>query len=132
MAERRYRLSVKIAGRRRYSLLFQRWRDIKGRACGRHTKRPDLYEGLELGWQSFAEFRAWALANGFSKYRSSPDRMDPADGYTPRNVVFVTIPENRLRALLGDAWRGEEPPVEYCPCCQQPMHYDLGCVDCAA
>lgn len=119
MARKRYKLSCMIAGKRRYTLLYRRWKDIRNRTQGRGTKRPDLYEGIELGWGTFKEFRKWALANGFNKYTSSPDRQDSTQGYVPGNVVFETPAYNRDRALQGgaDDWRGDEPPHhDFCDC----------------
>lgn len=86
-------------------------RRVKGRSG---TKRPDLYRGLPCDWPSFAEFREFALAHGFSKATPSIDRIDPARGYTADNVRFVSVQENRLKAIGQfnghDDVRGEEPP----------------------
>jgi hypothetical protein len=122
--KRRYRLSVTINGKRRYTTLYRRWMDMKGRTKGYSTRSPHLYAGIELHWKSFAEFRVWALSNGFSKETSSPDRKDADKGYVPGNVKFVPCVENyRTRRswqhMQDDTTvRGEEPPEpEHGPHC---------------
>jgi hypothetical protein len=104
-------------GKRRDTLLYKRYRDMRSRCMGRATKCPWIYEGLELGWKTFAAFRAYALANGFTKETNSPDREDPNKGYVPGNVVFKTPGQNfagsRGSAYYSDdAVRGREPPID--------------------
>ena len=79
---------------------------MKGRVKGGCTKRPDLYEGLEIGFENFAEFRAWAISTGFRK-GLSPDRIDPMQGYTPDNLRWVSIEHNRMRALSDAGYMPE-------------------------
>lgn len=115
---RRYKLSIMVDGKRKYTMLYRRWMDMKGRTKGHSTRSPELYTGLKLGWKTFAEFRSWALRHGFSKRNSSPDRQDASKGYEPGNVEFVSCKYNTHRALLGDDYyRGEEPPHDsFCDC----------------
>jgi hypothetical protein len=113
--KRRYRISIRINGKRVYTKLYRRWMDMKGRTKGHSTRSPHLYDGLDLHWTSFAEFRSWALVNGFSKGTSSPDRKDADKGYVPGNVKFVPCVENyssrRSWQHMSDyAVRGDEPP----------------------
>jgi len=89
---------------------------MRSRCHGRATKCPWLYEGLELGWECFAAFRAYALANGFSKLLNSPDRQNPERGYMPGNVIFRT-PSDNYGSSRGNTYydqsdyavRGREP-----------------------
>jgi hypothetical protein len=53
-----------------------------------------IWRGLECRWTSWAEFRAWALANGYSKARCSLDRINPDFGYAPSNCRWVTVSQN--------------------------------------
>lgn len=112
-----YRLSVKIDGKRRYTKLVRAWKNIRLRVKGKATSSPHLYAGMELGFASFAEFRAYALANGFTHKTTSPDRENPEQGYVPGNVRFISKTENfarRRNASQSDyEIRGEEPPRYY-------------------
>lgn len=88
---------------------------MQSRVKGQATKCPHLYEGLQIAWTSYREFRAWAIKHGFSKKNCSPDRTDTMRGYVPGNVVFVPKRDNALRALFAysdEAVRGPEPPIE--------------------
>lgn len=115
---RRYRVVTPrdARGRQRFTLLYRRWQDMKQRAKGRATRSPHLYEGLDVFWETFDEFRTWALANGFSKVNSSPDRIDAGRGYTPDNVRFVPPYKNTFSALDDfNHWRARErdqPPAD--------------------
>ena len=109
MNSKGFRVYTPRAQGKRPTLLYVRWRDMRSRTLGRATKNPELYDGLELGWSTFAEFRAWALANGFTKTNNSPDRQDVSLGYVPGNVRFVPPAENVIRALTDyHAWRREQ------------------------
>lgn len=121
-----YRCEVRIDGRKRKTQLYRRWCDMRGRARGYGTKCPWLYEGVEIEWPTFAEFRAWALEHGFRK-DTSLDRRDPTRGYTADNVRFVSVKRNNgftrtpgaarchgygaSMAMTDDELRGSEPPT---------------------
>lgn len=110
--ERRFRCKTPRPVQRP-SLLYKRWLNMKSRVKGQATRSPHLYEGLELGWSTFAEFREFALAHGFSKEHNSPDRIDAGKGYTPDNVRFVTPEENCFTALDDyNHWRARERYAE--------------------
>src|SRR5690606_33325895 len=57
----------------RSTLIYKRWKDMQSRCKGLAPKRSDLYAGLRNGSADFHEFRAFAIANGFSKVNNSPD-----------------------------------------------------------
>jgi len=78
------------------------------RTKGRSTRNPDKYRGLEVGWKNFAEFREWAVKNGFSKLTNSPDRQDILKGYTPDNVKFV-IPSHNFGRYYPEPPEPEVP-----------------------
>jgi hypothetical protein len=89
---------------------------MRSRVKGQATTIPWKYEGLALYWKTYAEFRVFALANGFSKVNCSPDRKDSKLGYVPGNVRFVPIKKNcnvggRSRCGHDDV-RGPEPPED--------------------
>ena len=111
---KRYGLSVKVNGVRKYTQLYRRWKDLRSRTQGKATRTPHLYLGLPIGWTTFAEFRAFAVANGFRK-NTSPDRINSALGYVPENVRFIPFAENWAKttrnAQSDYAVRGEEPPA---------------------
>lgn len=97
----------------RPTLLFKRYCDMRQRAHGRGTRTPWCYpEGWP--WQSFTEFRTWALASGFSKINNSPDRPRAHEPYGPSNVVWKPIKANhatsRGRNYYGAQPDGPEPP----------------------
>lgn len=96
-----YRVTTPRRGRPRgdETLLYKRYRDARSRCQGRGTRTPEIYEGKEFGFANFAEFRAFALANGFTKKRNSPDRIDATKGYVPGNIKFVPPLYNKVRAL---------------------------------
>lgn len=86
--------------------------NMRQRVKGSGTKRPEYYTGLECEWESFAEFREWAIESGFSKETSSIDRIDPSKGYTRANCRWVSLDHNRMRAL--ENYHNAEPePQSY-------------------
>lgn len=89
---------------------------MRSRVQGRCTDCPHLYEGLPIEWKTFAEFREFAIKNGFRK-NTSPDRKDPTKGYTADNVQFIPFSENYSRVRRGRyddyADRGPEPEPYY-------------------
>ncbi len=98
-------------------LLFRVYANMRGRAHGGCTKSPWVY-ARGWPWKDYAEFRAWALASGFSKATPSPDRKRTHEPYGPNNVEWVTKHKNHSGSS-GRAWymrghddvRGEEPPL---------------------
>lgn len=107
-----YREIRKCNGKRLRSKLYQIWHNMRKRVRGKATKRPESYDGMEIEWSNFDEFRSWALSSGFVK-GMSPDRIDTSKGHTADNIRWVPVLENRLRALQDhDGVRGPEPPEE--------------------
>lgn len=49
-------------------------------------------------WATFAAFKEWALASGYSQGLSI-DRLDPSGDYAPSNCEWVTKSENSKRML---------------------------------
>lgn len=59
-----------------------------------------IWAGLECDFESFDDFRAWALANGYGRERCSLDRKDSRRGYLRTNLRWVTKLENSTYANL--------------------------------
>jgi hypothetical protein len=114
------------------TLLYIRYRDMRSRAHGRGTGTPWIYPP-GWPWESFAEFRAWALESGFTKVNNSPDRIDHDAAYSRANVQWSRPDVNAARhrhaaARYSDlAVRGEEPPPYFAPC--NAAHMGDGCGD---
>lgn len=105
MTRKSYRKQVTLVnyltrdGKRRVIKLYKAWRNIENRVAGRVKDGNDVarWKGLEIGFKSFAEFRAWALSHGYRR-GVVLDRKDPKRGYTPDNCEWVTKEENAKRA----------------------------------
>lgn len=104
----------------RECLLFRVYRTMRCRATGTGgTSTPWIYPP-GFPWKSYAEFRTWALASGFSKATPSPDRPRATEPYGPDNVEWKTAKENSgtargrryYYANAGAQPRGPEPPVD--------------------
>ena len=89
---------------KRFVRLYRAWGNMRGRASGRicNGSGNPTWAGMQVEWQTFDEFRTWALANGYSKLRCSLDRRHPDEGYTSKNCRWLTVYENSMRALYGD------------------------------
>jgi hypothetical protein len=76
--------------------LYQTWGNMRDRCAGHHYAGNGVrvWKGVVIEWKVFADFRAWALLNGFSRIRNSLDRIDPYGNYGPDNCRFVTVSEN--------------------------------------
>lgn len=101
------------AGKVRRIRLFEAWRNMLGRTRGvKHAGNGKrAWVGLPVCFADWAEFRTWALANGYGTRtpsggkRNSLDRIDPDKGYCPENLRWVTVSENTsfMVAKLGRA-----------------------------
>lgn len=71
--------------------LYQSWRNMRNRVRGttRAGNGTNLWQGLPIAWRTFEDFRAWALANGYSRLNNSLDREREAEGYGPDNCRWV-------------------------------------------
>jgi hypothetical protein len=68
---------------------------VRGVVCdGCHKPR---WKGLEVGWSSYAEFKTWALANGYEDGLSL-DRREGDKGYVPGNCQWITKRANDEKA----------------------------------
>lgn len=85
--------------------IYRIWSGMKQRCNNpNHPSARWYYEkGIRLcpSWQNdFFEFQKWALANGYFE-EGSIDRIDSNIGYCPENCRWITLDENRRRALAG-------------------------------
>ena len=51
-------------------------------------------------WISYRNFEEWAMKNGYADDLSI-DRIDSNGNYEPKNCRWISIRENRLRAVRG-------------------------------
>lgn len=96
-------------GKRRLIRLYKSWRNLNDRIQG-HVKSGrggvPIWAGLDCGFCDWADFREWALANGYSRERRSLDRIRSSEGYIPGNIRWVTPLENSTYAnLIGNKKR---------------------------
>lgn len=109
---KRFRVNTPSGGK---TLLYRRYRDMRSRAHGRATRTPWCYP-TGWPWESFTEFRLWALASGFTKTNNSPDRVRPTEPYGPSNVQWKPPSKNyassRGRGYYGAQPDGPEPPID--------------------
>ncbi len=89
---------------KRFIRLYRSWYNIRSRVDGRTLSGcgQPIWRGLEVEWQTFEEFRAWALGAGYSKRLCSLDRIDSARGYTADNCRWLTVHQNSMRAFNPD------------------------------
>jgi len=103
-------------GKRRPIRLYKAWRNMHDRVQG-HVKAGNgttPWKGLEVGFTDFEHFRAWSLANGYSRGHNSLDRIDPSRGYTPENCRWVSVRENS-QSSYGAILRGRGAGNSYTP-----------------
>lgn len=91
---------------KRFVRLYQTWRNMRSRVKGniRSGNGEAIWVGVGIApeWQDFDNFRAWALANGYSRKYCSLDRKRTAEGYGPDNCRWLTVAQNSLLALYPD------------------------------
>lgn len=111
-------------GRKRFVRLYRSWHNMLDRVKGvkKDGAGNPIWLGLEVEWQTFEAFRAWALANGYSRVRCSLDRIDTTCGYVATNCRWVTVAENsrragfnRLRDPLEMGGKPLRPTGDACP-----------------
>lgn len=83
-------------GKLRRIRLFKAWRNMLDRCHGTNYagNKNRAWAGLEVQFKSWPEFRAWALASGYSRARNSLDRERSAEGYGPDNCRWVSVSLN--------------------------------------
>jgi hypothetical protein len=91
--------------------LYTTWQNFR-RRC--RTDSPVYYRWYKAKgitfcheWNSYATFRAWALANGYRKGLQI-DRADGSKGYDPSNSRWVTR-EVQMQNRTFSPWRGPRP-----------------------
>lgn len=84
------------SGKVRVIRLYKAWKNLNNRVDGHNYAGNGCraWVGLPVAWETFADFRAWALANGYSKRRCSLDRIDSDKGYGPDNCRWLTRAQN--------------------------------------
>ena len=83
--------------------LYGAYRNMLARIRGQvRTGRggAPIWYGLETDFKDFEDFRAWALANGYSRIRCSLDREKSHRGYIRSNLRWVTPLQNSTFANL--------------------------------
>ena len=88
-------------GRTRTVRLFKAWKNMTSRVRGvNHDGRGNRrWAGLAIEFDSWPNFREWALRNGYSKTHCSLDRIDSTKGYSPSNCRWVTKADNGRYAM---------------------------------
>jgi hypothetical protein len=84
-------------GKRRRIRLYAAYQNMRGRLAGRQPAGDGStpWKGLACDFKDFADFRAWALANGYSKANNSLDRAPfPDEGYVRHNLRWVSVSAN--------------------------------------
>lgn len=73
--------------------LYGHWKWMKTR-CIRDYKGKGRSVCNE--WENFANFRDWAMSNGFNQSLSL-DRIDNSKGYYPENCQWIPMDVNRIK-----------------------------------
>lgn len=103
------------SGERRIVRLYTSWRNMLQRVAGTTNAGcgRNYWEGLEIEWKTFEEFRVWALEWGYSKQFCSLDRIDPEKGYTRENCRWLPVIENSARRRKANEARWNGPYGEW-------------------
>lgn len=103
------------AGIRRRVRLYGAWKNMRGRLSGRlHAgdgSRP--WVGRRCLFLNWHHFRAWSIANGYSRTLNSLDRFFDFEDYGPDTCRWVTRAQNSLNMTRGicAARRQSDRPV---------------------
>lgn len=91
-------------GQRRFIKLYGSYCNMLARIRGQvRTGRGGvpIWTGMKTDFMNFDDFRAWALANGYSRIRCSLDREKSNLGYIRSNLRWVTPLQNSTFAVLA-------------------------------
>lgn len=106
---------------KRWVRLYRAWLNMHNRVKGliRSGNGEAIWQGKPIApeWAEFDNFRAWALAAGFSRTRCSLDRKRTAEGYGPGNCRWLTVRQNNMLALRPDPFDMGGTPIisDECP-----------------
>ena len=94
----------------RNARIYRIWAGMKQRCNNPNHPAARWYhdKGIRVcqEWENnFPAFQKWAMANGYFE-NASIDRINPDDGYKPDNCRWITLQENRIRALKGRKYKG--------------------------
>lgn len=83
--------------------LYSVYQSMKQRCTNPNSQRWQYYgaKGVCVRWESFEDFYAWAIANGYREGLSI-DRVDPDEDYCPENCRWITLSENTRRSNVGN------------------------------
>ena len=83
------------------SRLYNIWKGMRKRCRNPKIHIWKWYGGkgvtVHHAWESFENFRAWALERGYQDHLSI-DRIDSSGNYEPRNCQWITRSENSKKA----------------------------------
>lgn len=89
-----------VGGKQKQTKLYATYRLMIQRCTNPNRAGYEYYggKGVEVRFENYAEFRAWALANGFAKGLTI-DRINPDGHYEPENCRWATLADNVRHAV---------------------------------
>lgn len=89
-----------------HSRIYSIWKGIRRRCNNPNAPKYEYYGGLGIKvceeWDhpygGFESFYKWAIENGY-KDNLSIDRIDSSKNYCPENCQWISIEENRVKAI---------------------------------